>query len=176
MAERDQLTGSSSLSASAQAQERSVDEIRQDIASTRESITETVDQLSDRFQQTLDWRTYVKDYPLVAMGVALGLGFLVGGVLRPRSTPRQRMKEAFADSIEDLADRFRVQMDGIGWQRSRMGVSRTIKAAATGAITKAATDYLRARLTEREGGSNDPDDTSHSVRLDDRHVNTINRY
>jgi ElaB/YqjD/DUF883 family membrane-anchored ribosome-binding protein len=169
MVERNNLTTGSFSSASAQAQERSAEEIRQDIASTRESITETVDQLSDRFQQTLDWRTHVRDYPLAALGAATGLGFLVGVLIKPRSTPRQRIKEAFADSIEDLADRFRLQMDGVGLQRSKMGLSRTIKAAATGAITKAATDYLRARLTQRERRWNDPDDTS--APLNDRQTN-----
>jgi ElaB/YqjD/DUF883 family membrane-anchored ribosome-binding protein len=160
MVERNNLTAGSYSSASAQAQDRSAEEIRQDIASTRESITETFDQLSDRFQETLDWRTYVKDHPLVALGVATGLGLLLGGLLRRRPTPRQRIKEAFADSIEDLADRFRIQMDGAGLQKSRMGLSRTIKAAATGAITKAATDYVRARLAGREDRWNDPNDTS----------------
>ena len=47
--------------------ERSAREIRQDIAAKRDSIADTVDRLSDRFQRTLDWRTYAAEYPFVAM-------------------------------------------------------------------------------------------------------------
>ncbi|HZS04184.1 MAG TPA: hypothetical protein VFD58_05060 [Blastocatellia bacterium] len=146
MAERDHLTAAVQSPAPAQSPERSAEEIRHDIAARRESITDTVDRLSDRFQQTFDWRTYVADYPLAALGVAAGLGFLVAGFFRPRPTPAERMKQAFADGFEDLADRFRQQLDGAGVRRP--GVSRTVKAAATGAVTKAVTDYLRNRLAE----------------------------
>ncbi len=43
--------------------ERSAEEIRQDIAAKRESISETVDRLGERIQETLDWREYVVEYP-----------------------------------------------------------------------------------------------------------------
>src|SRR5437016_2611514 len=101
MAKGNQLNTSSAGMAMAQSEatdaERSADEIRQDIAAKRESITETVDRLSDRFQQTFDWRTYVSNYPVAALGVAAGLGFLASGILKPRATPAERMKDALAD-------------------------------------------------------------------------------
>ncbi|HWQ32111.1 MAG TPA: DUF3618 domain-containing protein [Blastocatellia bacterium] len=148
MAERNHLIATSPAQA-AQAPERSAEEIRQDIAARREQITETVDRLSDRFHQTFDWRTYVAEYPLVALGVAAGAGLLVSGLFKRRQTPGERMLEAFSESVEDLADRFRHQLDGAGLARSRSsGLSRTVRAAATGAVTKAVTDYLRNRLAE----------------------------
>src|SRR5438874_10136413 len=146
MAERNHLITTAQAVAPTQSPERSAEEIRHDIAVRRESITETVDRLSDRFQQTFDWRTYVADYPLVALGVAAGLGFVVAGIFKPRPTPAERMKQAFADSVEDLADRIRQQLDGAGVRKP--GLSRTVKAAATGAATKAVTDYLRNKLAE----------------------------
>jgi ElaB/YqjD/DUF883 family membrane-anchored ribosome-binding protein len=154
MAERDHLTGASDqqpdqLAGAARDQtdghERSAEEIRQDIAVRREMITETVDRISDRFQQTFDWRAYVKDYPLVTLGVAAGVGFLLGGLFKPRLTPAERVKEALADSVEDLTDRFRHQLDGMFGRKPALG--RGFKAAATGMITKAVTDYLRNRLS-----------------------------
>lgn len=149
MAERNHLITASQPQAAAQATERSAEDIRHDIAARRESITETVDRLSDRFQQTFDWRTYVADYPFVAIGVAAGVGFLVAGLFKSRPSPGERMMDAFADGVEDLTDRLRHQLDGAGLGRGRSsGLSRTVKAAATGAITKAATDYLRNRLAE----------------------------
>lgn len=170
MVRRNYLTEDSSPLASAQAPERSTEEIRQNIAATRESITETVDQLSDRFQRTFDWRTYVANYPLVALGVAAGLGFLVVGLFKPRPSPKQRITDAIADTVEDVADRFRHQLDDTGL-RGSSGLGRAVKAAATGAIVKAATDYLHNRLAERDWDEDHPDNSAHSVASDDRYSN-----
>ena len=82
-------TGTAMVQSDAGESERSAEEIRQDIAAKRESITETVDRLSDRFHQTFDWRTYVNNYPVVALGVAAGLGLLVSGIFKPRPTPTE---------------------------------------------------------------------------------------
>lgn len=146
--------------------ERTAEEIRQDIAATRESITETVDRLSNRVQETFDWRTYVNDYPLVALGVTAGLGFFVAFLFRPRSTPGERIRDALADGVEDLTGRISRQLDTIGPRRQ--GLSRTVKAAATGAITKAATDYLRNRLAEKGVLRPNKDDYSASVASDEQ--------
>jgi ElaB/YqjD/DUF883 family membrane-anchored ribosome-binding protein len=146
MAEGNNLTAASQGQESSSGAERSADEIRQDIAARRESITETVDRLSDRFQRTLDWRAYVSDYPLVALGVAAGAGFLVSGIFKRRPTPAERIKYALAESFEDLADQFRHRLEDLAPRRSGFGFGRTVRAAATGAITKAVTDYLRNRF------------------------------
>ncbi|MEP7340382.1 MAG: hypothetical protein ABI977_21810 [Acidobacteriota bacterium] len=149
MAKGDQLnTGSAGTAvAYSEATEptRSADEIRQDIAARRESITDTVDRLSDRFQQTFDWRTYITNYPLVALGLAAGLGLLASSILKPRATPTERMKDALADCFEDVTDRFRSQMDDVTMRRP--GISQTVKAAATGLLVKTAADFVRNRVS-----------------------------
>jgi len=135
--------------------ERSAEEIRQDIAARRESITETVDRLSDRFQQTLDWKAYVSDYPLAALGVAAGLGFLAARIIKPRPSAGKRIKNALAHGIEDLAGRFRNQLENVAPNRSGSGLGRTVKAALAGLVTKAATDYLQDRIGARYTGHYD---------------------
>jgi hypothetical protein len=125
--------------------ERSSDEIRQDIAARRDSITEAVDRLGDRFQETLDWRTYVSNHPLAALSVAAGFGFIAARVFKPRPTSGQRIKNALAYGIEDLTGRFRHRLDDLDLRKPSFGLGGTIKAAATGLITKAVTDYLRNR-------------------------------
>jgi ElaB/YqjD/DUF883 family membrane-anchored ribosome-binding protein len=135
--------------------ERSAEDIRQDIAARRESITETVDRLSDRFHQTLDWKAYVSDYPLAALGVAAGLGFLAARIIKPRPSAGKRIKNALAYGIEDLADRFRHQIENVAPNRSGSGLGRTVKAALTGLVTKAATDYLQNRFGARYTGHYD---------------------
>jgi len=144
MAERNNLTTGQGSSAPGHAPDRSAEEIRRDIASRRESITETVDQLSDRFEQKLDWRTYVSNHPVAALGVAAGIGFLASGLFRHRRSSTRRVTGALADAVEDLTDRFRYQLDGLGLKRP--GLKSTIKTAAAGAIARAATAYLRNRI------------------------------
>jgi len=56
---------------------RSIEEIRQNIEHTRNEITDTVDQLSEKFKETFDWKAYVGDYPLVALGGATIVGFFL---------------------------------------------------------------------------------------------------
>lgn len=129
--------------------DRSIEEIRQDIAARRESIAGTVDKLSDRFQKQLDWREYVAKSPLVAVGVAAGVGFLLAGIFKPRPTPGDRIMSALSDGIEDIADRFRNQLDETSFGKQRMGVGRTVKAAATAMITKAVTDCIRDQFVAR---------------------------
>lgn len=148
MAERNYLSTAAATSTGETSDTRTAEDIRHDIAARRDSITETVDHLSDRFQRTFDWRTYVKDYPLVALGLATGAGFLLAGMFKRRSSPTERIIEAFSDTLEDVTGRFRAQLDDAGLNRST-GLSQTVKAAATGVVTKAATDYLRNRLVER---------------------------
>jgi hypothetical protein len=164
MAERTDLTSGPSSSRQGQGQqgqqgqdvisgaERSAEEICQDIAARRESITETVDRLSDRFQQTFDWRAYISDYPLAALGVAAGLGFLAARIIKPRPSAGKRIKDALAYGIEDLAGRFQHQLENVAPYRSGPGLGRTVKAALTGLVTKAATDYLQNRFADRYAG------------------------
>jgi ElaB/YqjD/DUF883 family membrane-anchored ribosome-binding protein len=160
MAERTDLTSAPSSFRQGQGQgqdvisdaERSAEEIRQDIAARRESITDTVDRLSDRFQQTFDWKAYVSDHPLAALGVAAGLGFLAARILKPRPSTGRRIKDALAYGIEDLAGRFHHQLENVAPHRSGSGLGGTVKAALTGLVTKAATDYLQNRFIDRHTG------------------------
>ncbi len=125
--------------------DRSADEIRQDIAARRESISEAVDKLSDRFQRKLNWREYISDYPLVAIGAAAGMGYILGRIFKPRQSPGDRIKDALAYGLEDLTGRIRHQLDEVAPQKHEFGLGKTVKAAAAGLITRAVTEYLRNR-------------------------------
>ena len=144
MAERNELTSRTEFGESSR--ERSVDEIRQDIAARRETITETVDKLSEQVQRKLDWREYVANHPFAALGIAAGTGILVAGLFKQRSTPAERIMYALSDSVEDLTDRLRNQLDFLPAKRPSTGSALMI--AATSIIAKAMTEYLGNRLTE----------------------------
>jgi hypothetical protein len=136
--------------------DRSAEEIRQDIAAKRESITETVERLNDKFQSTLDWRTYAGDYPYVALGAALGLGFLVSRVFARKPSPRDRIMEAIADSVEDFKGQFGDYLEMVPQKKSAIGTS--VKAAATALLTKAATDYVKNVVSSKLANGNTEDE------------------
>ena len=130
------------------AAERSAEEIRQDIAARRENISEAVDRLGDRIHETLDWREYIADHPYVALGVAAGLGFFVAGLFKFKRepTPRERIMDALAEVSEDLTDRFRHSIEDMAPKKG--GAGKTVKAAATAMVTKAAVDFAKRKATE----------------------------
>ena len=132
--------------------ERSAEEIRQDIAARRESISETVDRLGDRLHETLDWREYVAEYPYVALGIAAGVGFIVAGIFKFKRepTPRERIMDALAEISEDLTDRVRGTIEDVVPKKG--GPGNTLKAAATAAVTKAALDFAKKKATEAFAG------------------------
>jgi len=132
--------------------DRSAVAIRQDIASKRESISETVDKLGDRIHETFDWHEYVDDYPAVALGLAAGAGFLVAGIFKRNPTPLVRIYDAVADLTEDMTDRIGGVMAGVIQKKLFSG--RTVKAAATAMIAKAAVDFLKNRITGAIAGDN----------------------
>ncbi|HZA29298.1 MAG TPA: DUF883 C-terminal domain-containing protein [Gammaproteobacteria bacterium] len=127
--------------------ERSAEEIRQDIADKRESLSKTVDRLGERIHQTLDWREYIGDHPYAALGIAVGVGFLIWGVFRPRPTSGERIMDALAESAEDLADRFRETVSNVSNLplEKESGLGRAVKATAATAVTRAAIDSLLTR-------------------------------
>ena len=124
--------------------ERSTEEIRQDIAAKRESLSRTVDRLDERIHQTLNWREYISDHPYAALGIAAGFGFLMWGIFRPRPTSRERIMEALAESAEGLADRFRENVSNVSNLplEKESGLGRAVKATVATAVTRAAIDSL----------------------------------
>lgn len=128
------------------APERSAEDIRHDIAAKRETISETVDKLGERIQETLDWREYIAQYPFVALGVAAAAGCLVAGMFpKSRPTPQERISDAVAEMVEDVTDRLRGSLKDVIPGKG-IGPGKTVKAAATAALSKAALDYAQKRL------------------------------
>jgi len=132
--------------------ERSADAIRQDIAAKRDSISETVDKLGERIQETLDWREYIGKYPMLALGLAAGTGFLIAGLFKHQPTPRERIMDAVAEITEDFAERVR-DVAGEALPGKPAGASKALKAALTAAITKAALDFGKRKASDLLAGN-----------------------
>jgi hypothetical protein len=138
MAERHDLRGVE------QHWQRSAEEIRQDIAAKRESISQTVDRLGDRLHQKLDWREQVTQHPYVALGAAAAVGVLLSGAFKHRPTPRERIMDAVAETIEDFTDDVRNSVTGLFLKTAGPSFLRS---AIAGILTKAVVDVLKTKAT-----------------------------
>jgi ElaB/YqjD/DUF883 family membrane-anchored ribosome-binding protein len=124
--------------------DRSANAIREDIVAKRESIAETVDKLGERIHETFDWHEYVAEYPVTTLALAAGAGFLMAGIFKRRPTPQERILDAVAELTEEMTDRVGDVMSGVIQQKLVSG--RTVKAAATALITRAAIDFAKSKL------------------------------
>jgi ElaB/YqjD/DUF883 family membrane-anchored ribosome-binding protein len=122
--------------------ERSSEDLRQEIEAKKEAFAETINRLDQHVQRAVDWRAQVGDHPYLALGLAFGVGCLSAGVFKSKPSPRERIIEALAESVEDIADQAR---NRIGSRFRRPPTGAALKAAAALA-TKAATAYLRKKL------------------------------
>jgi len=52
--------------------------LRADISRTREALVDTAEELKHTVQVNLEWRTWVRRHPALALGVALGVGVWLG--------------------------------------------------------------------------------------------------
>lgn len=129
---------------SEKSQPRTAEAIRQDIAAKRESISDTVDRLGERIHETFDWRSYVAQYPIAALGVAVGAGLLVSGIFKRKPTPRERIMEAFSETLEDLTDRLRGNLSDVIPNR-KAGIGYTVRAGLSGLATSFVSDLIKKR-------------------------------
>lgn len=124
--------------------ERSTEDLRQEIEAKKEGIAETVSRLDQHMRRAVDWRAQVGDHPYLALSIAVGVGCLLAGVFRSKPSPRERIMDALAESVEDMADQAR---NHIGSQFRQPSAGGALKAAAAAMVTQAATAYLRDRLS-----------------------------
>jgi ElaB/YqjD/DUF883 family membrane-anchored ribosome-binding protein len=85
--------------------ERSSEDLRQEIEAKKEAIAETINRLDQRVKRAIDWRAQVGDHPYLALGLAVGVGCLLVGIFKSKSSPRERIMEALADGVEDWCRR-----------------------------------------------------------------------
>jgi ElaB/YqjD/DUF883 family membrane-anchored ribosome-binding protein len=112
--------------------ERGSEDIRQDIAKEKESISQTVEQIDDRIKEKIDWRGYVKDSPYWALGAAAGLGYLASRMFIRRTTPMERIMRPIAEGVRD----------SLGGMLAGAAGSGLIKVTLMGIATKAAANWI----------------------------------
>jgi ElaB/YqjD/DUF883 family membrane-anchored ribosome-binding protein len=124
--------------------ERNSEDLRQEIEAKKEAIAETINRLDQHVRRAVDWRAQVGGHPYLALGLAVGVGCLLAGIFKSKPCPRERIMEALAESVEDIADQAR---NRIGSQFRIPPTGGALKTVATALVTKAATAYLRKKLS-----------------------------
>jgi len=129
--------------------DRSLEEIRGDIAAKRDSISQTVGSLGERIQGAMDWRAYVRRYPYRAVGAAVGTGFLLAATLAGRkATPMDRIMDVLVDKAEELGDDLRKSAHRLLLRTVAPGLFR---GTIYGLAGKALMQYLQNKVTLAEG-------------------------
>jgi len=131
--------------------ERSSEDLRQEVETKKEAFAETINRLDQHVRRAVDWRAQVGDHPYLALGLAVGVGCLFAGIFKSKPSPRERIMEALAESVEDIADQVRNRIDSQFRRPARGGA---LKGAAEALVTKAATTYLRNKLSRAFKGRN----------------------
>ncbi|MEP7272550.1 MAG: hypothetical protein ABI882_13685 [Acidobacteriota bacterium] len=131
---------------SAELRERTPEDLRQEIEVKKEAIAETLNRLDQRVERAVDWRAQVGDHPFVALGLAASLGCLFAGIFKRNPTPGERIRDALAEGVEDIAAQVR---DHIGAQFSGPTRGSALRVTAAALATRAATSYLSNMLSSR---------------------------
>lgn len=131
--------------------ERSSEDLRQEVEARKEAFAETINRLDQHVQRAVDWRAQVGDHPYLALGLAFGVGCLLAGIFKSKPSPSERIMEALAEGVEDIADRAR---NRIGSRFRRPSTGGALKTAAASLATKVATAYLRNKLSRAFKGRN----------------------
>jgi len=124
--------------------EPSQEDLRQEIKDKKVAIAETLNRLDQRVHRATDWRAQVGDHPYLALGVAVSVGCLFSGIFRSKPNPQERIMEALAEGVEDIADQVRDRIDSHFRWPARGGV---LKATVAAWAAKAATVYLSNKLS-----------------------------
>ena len=133
--------------------ERSSAEIRDDIATRRESISQAVGRLQEKIHETLDWKGHVARHPYVAVSVAVGTGLILSGLFKRKASPTERIVDALIDKAEELGDDL--------CRAARKLIIRTaapslFRGALYGLAGKALMHYLQNRAAHAEGNGASP--------------------
>ena len=94
--------------------DRSTDEILQDIELRRESIARTVDQAGQKVQEQLNLKEQVRAHPLGSLAVAAGTAFVVGRLMSPTRNPLDRVATRITRNVDDVGHSLRRSINSLG--------------------------------------------------------------
>ena len=143
MAEKEYISNTMELD------ERSTEVIRQDIAKNEENISQTVEQIGERIKEKLDWHGYVKNSPYLAIGAAVGIGYLASKMFQARTTPKEQLMRSIAEEVRE----------SLGSMRAVNAGPSLIKMTLLGIATTAAANWIN-NATSKKAANDDAEPQS----------------
>jgi ElaB/YqjD/DUF883 family membrane-anchored ribosome-binding protein len=132
---------------------RNSDEIQADIEARREYISQTVDQLGEKFHETMNWRAYVARHPYLSIGVAMGTGLILSGMFRRKPSPGERIVGTLVETIEDLGDDVR---NSVRKMIVRTAAPSLFRGVLYGLAGKMLMQYVQNRSVHAHGNGGHP--------------------
>jgi hypothetical protein len=115
-------------------------ELRERLSRRTRSVADTFDELRSEIRDATDWRTQAARHPYWAAAAAGGALLLAFKLLQSRRPhPRERVLNAMADGLEEVAGRLRSR------RRSRMGSAFGTSRILNAVLAAAARRALRRR-------------------------------
>jgi len=130
---------------------RNPEQLRSEIESSKEAITDTIKRIDDHIHRAVNWREQVREHPFVALGAAAVGGVLIAGMFSRKPSPRDRIVDAIAESVEDITDSVR---NRIGNQLTRTMTGGLLKTAVTTVVAKKVTEYLKQKTANGLNSNN----------------------
>lgn len=69
---------STSLVRTDESHEERVMRVRESMIDSRRQIADSLDEIRGEVREAVDWRSWVDDHPVEAVGIAFGVGFVIG--------------------------------------------------------------------------------------------------
>jgi hypothetical protein len=132
----------------AQRDDRSPEEIRRDIEQRRERLAATVNELSGRVRESVDWKIQFARHPYAGLGATAVAGFLVARLLFGRRGSRRRTVVVHQPAPEP-GERPPPHAERGGLSRFARGLGGTARVAATSVAAKALADMATNRAWRR---------------------------
>lgn len=118
---------------------QNIDELLARMAAVRERLDEDAEAAKHTVQELTDWRHVVRQHPLMAVGLAAAAGFLL--------VPKKQSPPTFSKAdLEQLARENKVII--AREPTTAPSLVGTIAAVAGAAITRAATSFVAAKMSE----------------------------
>jgi hypothetical protein len=113
------------------------DQIQLHIQRTREELNDNINELRQKVESSIDWRTQFDKRPLTMLGLAFGAGILLAAILPSRNRNSRRLSTFTDSNVSSDASRVPSRRaDGYGTTASRAGETwDALKGALAGVAT-----------------------------------------
>lgn len=126
--------------------QKRADDIRRDMIAVRSEIGEDVSEVVESARQMADWKSYVRRYPWVCVGIAAAVGFV--------AVPRKpQLVSPDASELLKLAKRHKLVVETKPQAQTKKGLTGTLLSVGSSLALRAAMSYIGGQAGKFVGNS-----------------------